>query len=74
VLVFSCVRSFSRNRAMASMFQTPMFSQQPAQQAQAQQGAASHIHLLTNDKMPVSYQTKWADISPESQQLLLTIE
>jgi nucleoporin p58/p45 len=56
------------------MFQTPMFSQQPAQQAQAQQGAASHIHLLTNDKMPVSYQTKWADISPESQQLLLTIE
>ncbi|KAG0617157.1 hypothetical protein M758_5G168700 [Ceratodon purpureus] len=59
---------------MASMFQTPMFNQQPAQQAQPQQGAASHIHLLTNDKMPVSYQTKWADISPESQQLLLTIE
>lgn len=51
-----------------------MFNQQPAQQMQAQQGGGTQIHLLTNDKMPVSYQTKWADISPESQQLLLTIE
>jgi len=60
---------------MASMFQTPMFNQQPVQQMQVQQGQqGQQIHLLTNEKLPVSYQTKWADISPESQQLLLTIE
>lgn len=59
--------------------QTPMFSQmqqqsQPQQHMQAAQASGVHIHLFTTAKMPVSYQTKWADLSPESQQLLLNIE
>lgn len=32
------------------------------------------LYLLTNDKTPATYSTKWADLHPDSQKLLLQIE
>lgn len=32
------------------------------------------MYLFTNDKAPASYSTKWADLHPDSQKLLLQIE
>lgn len=45
-----------------------------AGQNQQQQQQQQQIHLFTTEKAPVTYQTKWADIHPDSQKLLLQIE
>lgn len=59
--------------------QTPSFSFQPQQQQQQQQQIqqqqqVQQLYLLTNDKAPANYSTKWADLHPDSQKLLLQIE
>ncbi|KAL0726222.1 hypothetical protein Bca4012_022315 [Brassica carinata] len=55
--------------------QTPSFQpQQFQQQQQQQQQQVQHLYLFTNDKAPASYSTKWADLHPDSQKLLLQIE
>jgi nucleoporin p58/p45 len=52
----------------------PLQQQQSVSALQQAQGGAGHIHLMTKERMPVSYQAKWADLHPDSQQLLLYIE
>ncbi|KAJ0252322.1 Nuclear pore complex protein NUP58 [Hirschfeldia incana] len=53
--------------------QTPSFQPQQFQQQQQQQ-QVQQLYLFTNDKAPASYSTKWADLHPDSQKLLLQIE
>ncbi|KAF8098954.1 hypothetical protein N665_0255s0030 [Sinapis alba] len=48
--------------------------QQFQQQHQQQQQQVQQLYLFTNDKAPASYSTKWADLHPDSQKLLLQIE
>ncbi|XP_068327756.1 nuclear pore complex protein NUP58-like [Pyrus communis] len=50
------------------LFQQPQFQQQQQQQQQQQ------LYLFTNEKTPASYGTKWADLHPDSQKVLLQIE
>ncbi|CAN8229099.1 unnamed protein product [Cochlearia groenlandica] len=57
--------------------QTPSFQPQQFQQQQQQiqqQQSQQQLYLFTNDKAPASYSTKWADLHPDSQKLLLQIE
>lgn len=66
----------------APSFLQPQPQQQQQQQQQqnmmmagsAGQNQQQQIHLFTTEKTPVTYQTKWADIHPDSQKLLLQIE
>lgn len=64
---------------------SPFFQQQQQQQPQQtplqqqqqqflQQQQQSQPFLFTNDKAPATYSTKWADLHPDSQKLLLQIE
>ncbi|CAH8314889.1 unnamed protein product [Eruca vesicaria subsp. sativa] len=71
-----------------SPFQTPQqtpqpqsisfFSQTQQQQKtpsfQPQQFLQQQLYLFTNDQAPASYSTKWSDLHPDSQKLLLEIE
>ncbi|CAH2076329.1 unnamed protein product [Thlaspi arvense] len=59
-----------------SPFQPQQFQQQQQQQQQQQvnQQQAQQLYLFTNDKAPANYSTKWADLHPDSQKLLLQIE
>lgn len=52
-------------------YQQPFLQQQQPQQQQQQQQKS---YLFTNDKAPASYSTKWADLHPDSQKILLQIE
>ncbi|CAK9185444.1 unnamed protein product [Ilex paraguariensis] len=55
--------------------QQQQFQQQQQQQFQQQQQQQQHqLYLFTNDKAPATYSTKWADLHPDSQKLLLQIE
>ncbi|KAH9306635.1 hypothetical protein KI387_011039 [Taxus chinensis] len=55
--------------------QQQQFQQQQQQQQQHASGQnQQHIHLFTNERTPVTFQTKWADIHPDSQKLLSQIE
>lgn len=57
--------------------QQPQFQfQQPQQQLQQQQQQQQQqqLFLFTNEKTPASYSTKWADLHPDSQKVLLQIE
>ncbi|KAI4330308.1 hypothetical protein MLD38_028606 [Melastoma candidum] len=60
-----------------SLFQPPQQSQ-PQQfqllQQQQQQQQQQHLYLFTTEKAPASYGTKWADLHPDSQKILLQIE
>ncbi|CAI0554261.1 unnamed protein product [Linum tenue] len=47
---------------------------QPQQQQLQQQTQQQQLFLFTNDKAPATYSTKWADLHPDSQKLLLQIE
>ncbi|XP_022751315.1 nuclear pore complex protein NUP58-like [Durio zibethinus] len=48
---------------------------QPQQQQQLQQQQQQQpLFLFTNDKTPANYSTKWADLHPDSQKILLQIE
>ncbi|KAI6695283.1 hypothetical protein NL676_022993 [Syzygium grande] len=61
---------------------TPIWSQQAQQQPQQhihqqqqrQQQQQQQLYLFTNDKTSASYGTKWADLHPDSQKILLQIE
>lgn len=44
------------------------------QQQQHQQQQHQQLYLFTNDKAPANYSTKWADLHPDSQKVLLQIE
>ncbi|KAL9671893.1 hypothetical protein QQ045_009466 [Rhodiola kirilowii] len=55
-------------------FFTPQQQQQPQQLQQQQQQQQQQLFLFTNDKVPASYSTKWSDLHPDSQKLLLQIE
>ncbi|ESQ53394.1 hypothetical protein EUTSA_v10025060mg [Eutrema salsugineum] len=55
-------------------FQPQQFLQQQQQQNQQQQQQVQQLFLFTNDKAPANYSTKWADLHPDSQKLLLQIE
>ncbi|CAI9110080.1 OLC1v1010044C2 [Oldenlandia corymbosa var. corymbosa] len=76
-------------QTQSSPFQWQSQAQQPQQQPQQQQqqlgfpqaqpqaqqqNQQQQLLLLTNDKVPVSYGTKWADLHPDSQKFLLQIE
>ncbi|XP_065875082.1 nuclear pore complex protein NUP58 [Euphorbia lathyris] len=51
------------------------FQQQQQQLQQQQQSQQQHqLYLFTNDKAPASFSTKWADLHPDSQKVLLQIE
>ncbi|CAH9084202.1 unnamed protein product [Cuscuta europaea] len=50
----------------------PQFNFQPQQQQQQQQ--LQQLFLFTNSKTPATYGTKWADLHPDSQKVLLKIE
>lgn len=50
----------------------PPQQQQP--QPQAQPPSQPQLYLFTNDKVPANYSTKWADLHPDSQKVLLQIE
>lgn len=54
--------------------QNMMMMGSAGQNQQQQQQQQEQIHLFTTEKTPVTYQTKWADIHPDSQKLLLQIE
>ncbi|KAG8384463.1 hypothetical protein BUALT_Bualt04G0120400 [Buddleja alternifolia] len=47
---------------------------QPQPQPQPQSQSQSQLYLFTNDKAPATYSTKWADLHPDSQKVLLQIE
>ncbi|XP_022132956.1 nuclear pore complex protein NUP58 [Momordica charantia] len=69
---------------------SPLFSQQQPQQFQLQQQQQQQqqqqlqlmqqqqkqqqLFIFTNDNAPASYGTKWADLHPDSQKILLQIE
>ncbi|MCO5574653.1 hypothetical protein L7F22_028443 [Adiantum nelumboides] len=57
--------SFTSQQASPSVLLTPQQPQQHQQQ---------HVHLLTKDKVPVSYHSKWADLHPDSQNFFLQVE
>ncbi|KAL3649400.1 Nucleoporin p58/p45 [Castilleja foliolosa] len=50
------------------------FQLQPPQQQQQQAQPQQQLYLFTNDKVPATYSTKWADLHPDSQKVLLQIE
>ncbi|KAL1188893.1 Nuclear pore complex protein NUP58 [Cardamine amara subsp. amara] len=66
-----------QNQQQTSSFlfqpQQQQLQQQQQQQNQLQQ-QVQQLYLLTNDKAPANYSTKWADLHPDSQKLLLQIE
>ncbi|XP_021273914.1 nuclear pore complex protein NUP58 [Herrania umbratica] len=47
---------------------------QQFQQQQQQQQPQQQLFLFTNEKTPASYSTKWADLHPDCQKILLQIE
>lgn len=60
-----------------NLFQQTQQQQQQPQQfqfQQQQQQQQQQLYLLTNDKTPATYNTKWADLHPDSQKTLLQIE
>ncbi|CAH8344512.1 unnamed protein product [Eruca vesicaria subsp. sativa] len=62
---------FPQQQQQTPSFQPQQFQQQQPQQQQQQ---VQQMYLFTNDKTPASYSTKWADLHPDSQKLLLQIE
>ncbi|XP_048427341.1 nuclear pore complex protein NUP58 isoform X2 [Pyrus x bretschneideri] len=60
------------------LFPQPQFQQQQQQQQplfqQPQFQQQQQLYLFTNEKTPASYGTKWADLHPDSQKVLLQIE
>ncbi|KAI3452075.1 hypothetical protein Pfo_008740 [Paulownia fortunei] len=58
-----------------SPFQLQLQQPQPQQQQQQPQTQPQpQLYLFTNDKVPATYSTKWADLHPDSQKVLLQIE
>ncbi|KAG7034363.1 Nuclear pore complex protein NUP58, partial [Cucurbita argyrosperma subsp. argyrosperma] len=76
----------SQPQSQPQLFQqsSALFSQQPQQfQLQQQQlmqqqqqlmQQQQQLFIFTNDKAPASYGTKWADLHPDSQKILIQIE
>ncbi|KAK7252856.1 hypothetical protein RIF29_37099 [Crotalaria pallida] len=66
---------FQQQQANSFFPQQPQQQQQQFQaQQQQQQQQQNQLFLFTNDKTPATYSTKWADLHPDSQKFLLTIE
>ncbi|AEE86757.1 hypothetical protein ISN45_At04g039440 [Arabidopsis thaliana x Arabidopsis arenosa] len=64
-----------QQQQQTSLFQPQQFQQQQQQlNQQQQQQVQQQLYLFTNDKAPANYSTKWADLHPDSQKLLLQIE
>ncbi|XP_024532592.1 nuclear pore complex protein NUP58-like isoform X1 [Selaginella moellendorffii] len=57
----------------SSLFQ-PQQTQPQQQQQQQVLPQSGQLGLVTNDRTPVTYSTRWADIHPDSQRALLKIE
>ncbi|KAI5067884.1 hypothetical protein GOP47_0016229 [Adiantum capillus-veneris] len=53
---------------------SPSFLLTPQQHQHPQHQQQQHVHLLTKDKVPVTYHTKWADLHPDSQNFILQVE
>ncbi|KAL7101266.1 hypothetical protein ACP275_08G044600 [Erythranthe tilingii] len=54
--------------------QQQQFQLQLQQPQQQQQQTQPQLYLFTNEKVPATYSTKWADLHPDSQKVLLQIE
>ncbi|XP_059623763.1 nuclear pore complex protein NUP58 [Cornus florida] len=70
---------FFQPQQQQQQFQQQQFQQQQQQvqqqqQQQQQQQPQQQLYLFTNDKTPATYGTKWADLHPDSQKILLQIE
>ncbi|GER30837.1 hydroxyproline-rich glycoprotein family protein, partial [Striga asiatica] len=50
------------------------FQLQPQQQPPPQAQTQPQLYLFTKDKVPATYSTKWAELHPDSQKVLLQIE
>ncbi|KAL5714448.1 hypothetical protein ACHQM5_016411 [Ranunculus cassubicifolius] len=72
--------SQQNNQFQQQQFQQQQFQQQQQQQfqqqqqSQQQQQQQQQPYLFTNEKTPATYNTKWADLHPDSQKRLLQIE
>ncbi|KAL6572898.1 Nucleoporin p58/p45 [Orobanche hederae] len=64
---------FQPQQQQQSPFQLQLQQPQQQQQQPQPQPQAQH-YLFTNDKVPATYSTKWADLHPDSQKVLLQIE
>nr|GMD49788.1 nuclear pore complex protein NUP58 [Ipomoea batatas] len=73
---FSQVTPFSQPTQPQFNFQPqqPQPQQQLQQQQQQQPQQQQQLFLFTNSKTPATYGTKWADLHPDSQKILLQIE
>ncbi|CAO2830806.1 unnamed protein product [Amaranthus hypochondriacus] len=73
--LFSTPQTQSQSQS-SSFFQTQ--PQQPtnpvSQQLQQQQQQQQQLFLFTNEEIPASYSTTWANLHPDSQKVLLQIE
>ncbi|XP_077215241.1 hydroxyproline-rich glycoprotein family protein [Tasmannia lanceolata] len=63
---------FQQNNTFFQPQQQQQQQQQIQQQQQPQQ--QQQMYIFTADKSPASYATKWADLHPDSQKILLQIE
>lgn len=72
---FSQQQPQQQQQQQTPSFQLQQFQQQQQQlKNQQQQQQVQQLYLYTNDKAPANYSTKWADLHPDSQKLLLQIE
>ncbi|CAN4082844.1 unnamed protein product [Withania somnifera] len=80
---FSQITPFSQQQQQQQQLQFQQQQQQQQLQLQQQQlllqqqqsqQQQQQLFLFTNDKTPATYSTKWADLHPDSQKLLLQIE
>ncbi|XP_021895111.1 nuclear pore complex protein NUP58-like [Carica papaya] len=69
------LQPFQQSSSFFPQQQQSQFQQQP-QQFQQQQPQQQHqqLYLFNNDKTLATYSTKWADLHPDSQKILLQIE
>ncbi|XP_047326529.1 nuclear pore complex protein NUP58-like [Impatiens glandulifera] len=58
----------------SSPFQQTVQQHVQLQQFQHQKQQQHQLYLFTNDRDPATYSTKWTDLHPDSQKLLLQIE
>ncbi|XP_060191782.1 nuclear pore complex protein NUP58 [Lycium barbarum] len=63
---------FQQQQQQQQQLQLQQQQQQLLQQQHSQQ--QHQLYLFTNDKTPATYSTKWADLHPDSQKVLLQIE
>ncbi|KAK4393356.1 Nuclear pore complex protein [Sesamum angolense] len=68
-------QQLQQQQQQQSPFQLQLQQPQPQPQPQQPQPQPQpQLYLFTNDKTPATYSTKWADLHPDSQKVLLQIE